>query len=335
MKRIPEHVVQQIVSATDIVRIVGEYVRLEKRGARWVGLCPFHNEKTPSFGVNEDRAFFYCFGCKKGGDAITFIKEIEKCGYVEALERLAEKAGIAITYEGEEDPAEARAAKERDSLLELYERLAGTFHHLLLSDRSGAAALSYARNRHLSDETIAAFRLGYAPADRGWLYRFLKSKAYSDDFLASSGLFSRNYATTSIFSDRLMFPICDIRGRVVAFGGRILSGDGPKYINSPETAIFKKHETLFGLNMAASSMRSSGEAILCEGYMDTIAFHAAGVSNAVAPLGTAFTESQASILKRYARVIILSFDSDEAGKKPLNARLALPKPLDWPSVSSE
>lgn len=323
MKRIPEHIVQQIVSATDIVRVVGEYVRLEKRGARWVGLCPFHNEKTPSFGVNEDRAFFYCFGCKKGGDAITFVKEIEKCGYVEALERLAEKAGIAIAYEGEDDPAEAQAARERDSLLELYERLAGTFHHLLLSDRNGAAALSYAKNRHLSDATITAFRLGYAPADRGWLYRFLKSKSYSDDFLAGSGLFSRNYPTTSIFSDRLMFPICDIRGRVVAFGGRILSGDGPKYINSPETAIFRKHETLFGLNMAASSMRSSGEAILCEGYMDTIAFHAAGVSNAVAPLGTAFTESQAAILKRYARVIILSFDSDEAGKKATERALGI------------
>ncbi len=323
MKRIPEHVVQQIVSATDIVRIVGEYVRLEKRGARWVGLCPFHNEKTPSFGVNEDRAFFYCFGCKKGGDAITFVKEIEKCGYVEALERLAEKAGIAITYEGEEDPAEAQAARERDSLLELYERLAGTFHHLLLSDRGGMSTLSYARNRHLSDATITAFRLGYAPADRGWLYRFLKSKSYSDDFLAGSGLFSRNYPTTSIFSDRLMFPICDIRGRVVAFGGRVLSGDGPKYINSPETAIFRKHETLFGLNMAVASMRSSGEAILCEGYMDAIAFHAAGVSNAVAPLGTAFTESQASILKRYARVIILSFDSDEAGKRATERALGI------------
>ncbi|HUW70774.1 MAG TPA: DNA primase [bacterium] len=323
MKRIPEHIVQQIVSATDIVRIVGEYVRLEKRGARWVGLCPFHNEKTPSFGVNEDRAFFYCFGCKKGGDAITFIKEIEKCGYVEALERLAERAGIAITYEGEDDPAELRAAQERDSLLELYERLAGTFHHLLLSDRRGAAALSYARNRHLSDETIASFRLGYAPSDRGWLHRFLKGKAYSDEFLAGSGLFSRNYPTTTIFSDRLMFPISDIRGRVVAFGGRVLSGDGPKYINSPETAIFKKHETLFGLNMAAAAMRTGGEAILCEGYMDAIAFHAAGVSNAVAPLGTAFTESQASIIKRYARVIILSFDSDEAGRKATERALGI------------
>ena len=323
MKRIPQHVVEQIVAATDIVHVVGEYVRLEKRGARWVGLCPFHNEKTPSFGVNEDRSFFYCFGCKKGGDAITFIKEIEKCGYVEALERLAQKAGMAITYEGEDDPAEVRAAQERDSLLELYERLAGTFHHLLLEDRRGTAALGYARSRHLSDQTIDLFRLGYAPADRGWLHRFLKSKSYSDEFLAGSGLFSRTYPTTSIFSDRLMFPISDMRGRVVAFGGRLLSGDGPKYINSPETAIFRKHETLFGLHLAASSMRSGGAAILCEGYMDTLAFHAAGVSHAVAPLGTAFTESQASIIKRYARVVVLSFDSDEAGRKATERALGI------------
>lgn len=313
MRRIPERVVQDIVSRTDIVKIVGEYVRLEKRGSRWVGLCPFHNEKTPSFGVNEDRGFFYCFGCKKGGDAITFVKEIEKCGYVEALETLAEKAGVAISYEGDDDPEEARAAKERESLYELYERLAGTFRHFLVSDPRGAEALAYARRRALPDEVIASFRLGYAPAERSWLYRFLRGKSYSAEFLARSGLFSKKYPETSIFSDRLMFPIADARGRVVAFGGRLLHGDGPKYINSPETVIFKKHDTLFALPEAAQAMRTSSTAILCEGYMDAIAFHAAGVSNAVAPLGTSFTEQQASLLKRYASTLVLSFDSDGAG----------------------
>ncbi|MBU0928424.1 MAG: DNA primase [Spirochaetes bacterium] len=323
MKRIPERIVQDIVSRTDIVRIVGEYVRLEKRGSRWTGLCPFHNEKTPSFGVNEERGFFYCFGCKKGGDAITFVKEIERCGYVEALEHLAEKAGVLVTYEGDEDPAEAKAAKERQSLYELYERLAGTFHHLLLSDPRGAEALEYARRRKLSDDILKSFRIGYAPKDRSWLYRFLRGKSYSADFLETTGLFSRKYAGSVIFSDRLMFPIDDARGRVVAFGGRILSGDGPKYINSPETDIFKKHDTLFGLSKSAQAMRTTGESILCEGYMDAIAFHAAGVSNAVAPLGTAFTDSQAALIKRYAGTVVIGFDSDEAGTRATERAIAI------------
>lgn len=314
MKRIPERIVREIRERVDMVALVGEYVRLEKRGARWIGLCPFHNEKTPSFGVNQERGFFYCFGCKKGGDAITFVKEVERCGYVEALELLAEKAGVRLEYEGDEDPAEAEAARARGSLYELYERLAGTFHHFLMADGRGERALAYARSRRLSDETIARFRLGYAPADRTWLYRFLRSKSYSEAFLAESGLFSKKYPEVTIFSDRLLFPIADLRGRVVAFGGRLLSGDGPKYINSPETALFKKHDTLFGLSVAAQDMRSKGEALLCEGYMDCIAFHVAGCANAVAPLGTAFTEGQAALIKRFAGTVVIGFDSDAAGR---------------------
>jgi len=323
MKRIPERIIQDIVSHTDIVRVVSEYVRLDKRGSRWVGLCPFHNEKTPSFGVNEERSFFYCFGCKKGGDAITFVKEMEKCGYVEALERLAEKAGIAVTYEGDDDPAEVKAIKEREALYELYERLSGTFHHLLCRDATGTEVLTYISNRGLSDEIIKMFALGYTPKDRLWLHRFLRSKSYSAEFLSETGLFSKKYPETAIFSDRLMFPILDAKGRVVAFGGRLMSGDGPKYLNSPETAIFKKHETLFALNRAIPAIRASGEVFICEGYMDAIAFHASGVSNAVAPLGTSFTDSQSSMLKRYARTAILCFDSDEAGRKATERAIAI------------
>ncbi len=313
MKKIPEHIVKDIIARTDIVQVIGSYVRLEKRGARWTGLCPFHNEKTPSFGVNEEKGFFFCFGCKKGGDAITFIREIEKCNYVEALERLAEKAGISISYEGEDDPAETLANQNRESILSLYERLAGTFHHFLISDATGTQALAYLRGRKLTKEILERFRIGYAPKNRTWLYRFLRSKSYSPEFLAETGLFSKKYPEISIFSDRIMFPISDSRGRFIAFGGRLLTGDGPKYLNSPETIIFKKHETLFGLSLASASIRTSGEAILCEGYMDTIAFHAAGVSNAIAPLGTSFTDSQATLTKRYGNVIILAFDSDTAG----------------------
>jgi DNA primase len=314
MKKIPEHLIKEIISRTDIVRVVGSYVRLEKRGARWTGLCPFHNEKTPSFGVNEEKGFFFCFGCKKGGDAITFIREIEKCSYVEALERLAEKAGISISFEGEENPAEALAVKTRESMFSLYERLAGTFHHLLVSDSNSEQALNYLSGRKLTPEILNLFSIGYAPSSRTWLYRFLRSKSYSSEFLAETGLFSKKYPEISFFSDRIMFPIYDVRGRVIAFGGRLLSGDGPKYLNSPETMIFKKHETLFGLSMASEAIRAIGETILCEGYMDTVAFHAAGITNAVAPLGTSFTEGQASLIKRYGNVVILTFDNDLAGK---------------------
>lgn len=323
MKRIPDHIVRDIVARTDIVRVVSQYVRLEKRGSRWVGLCPFHNEKTPSFGINEERGFFYCFGCKKGGDAITFIKEIEKCAYVEAVEQLADKAGITISYEGEDDPEQLRAARDRDALYELYQRIAGTFRHLLVSDPRGAEALAYVRSRGFSDAVSESFGLGYAPKDRTWLHRFLLGKSYSPQFLEKTGLFSAKYPGSAIFSDRLIFPIHDARGRVVAFGGRLLAGEGPKYLNSPETTIYRKHETLFGLSKASQAMRQSGEAILCEGYMDTIAFHAAGVANAVAPLGTSFTEGQASLIKRYAATVILGFDSDSAGIKAAEKAIGL------------
>ncbi|HOX92644.1 MAG TPA: DNA primase, partial [Spirochaetales bacterium] len=323
MKRIPDHIVQQVIAQSDIVRVVGEYVRLEKRGSRWTGLCPFHTEKTPSFGVNEERGFFYCFGCKKGGDAITFIREMEGCGYVEAVERLATKAGVTISYEGEDDPEERKKAQEKDALYELYERLSGAFHHLLREDPRGSHALSYARSRCLGDDIITGFRLGYAPADRRWLSRFLESKGYSKDFLARSGLFSQNYADVSIFSDRLLFPIRDERGRTVAFGGRLLSGEGPKYINSPETAIFRKHDTLFALSDAREAMRSAAVAMVCEGYMDALAFHAAGVRYAVAPLGTSFTEGQAKLIKRYATSVVLAFDGDQAGIKATERAIGL------------
>lgn len=314
MKRIPDSLVQEISARSDIVSVVGEYVRLERRGSRLVGLCPFHNERTPSFNVNPDRGFFYCFGCKKGGDAVTFIKEIERCGYVEALERLAEKAGIALRYEGDDDPEADKAAKRKASLYELYDRLAGSFHHLLTGDARGAAALAYARSRGLSDQTIREFKLGFVPADRYWLHRFLSAKAYSADFLAQSGLFSQKYPELCIFAGRLVFPIEDARGRVVAFGGRLLEGDGPKYINSPETALFRKQEQLFAFAKAAKGIRERGYAVVCEGYMDAIAFHASGAPYAVAPLGTAFTEQQAALLKRQAPVVALAFDADEAGR---------------------
>ncbi len=315
MKRIAEHIVSEIREKSDIVSVIKDYVRLEKRGSRWIGLCPFHKEKTPSFGINEEQAFFYCFGCKKGGDVITFIKEIEACSYIEALEILAKKLGIQLQYEGEADQAWQKQQKYYECLYELYERLSATFHHLLLADSRGSQALEYIKKRGIKDDVLKRFRIGYAPKDRRWLHDFLISKSFSEEFLKKSGLFSKTYSEFSIFSDRLMFPIQDNKGRTVAFGGRLLSGDGPKYINSPETAIYKKNENLFGLSLAVKTIKDRSEAILCEGYMDCISFHSAGLDYAVAPLGTSFTENQAALLKRYAATVIISFDSDVAGNK--------------------
>lgn len=315
MKRIADGLVQEIQARNDILTVVGTFVRLEKHGSRWLGLCPFHNEKTPSFGVQPDKGFFYCFGCKKGGDSITFIKEIEKCSYIEAIERLAGIYGIPLVYETSDDPAVAQRTQAKDSLLELYKRLVTTFNYLLLSDKRGQAALAYLESRGIGRKTIATFELGYVPEDRNWLYGFLRSKAYSPEFLKQSGLFSAKYPEFSIFTGRVVFPILDYRGRPVAFGGRTLNERGPKYINSPETEVFRKNENLFGLSAAIPRIRDTKKVVICEGYMDVLAFHEAGLSNAVAPLGTAFTENQAQLLQRYAEMAVLCFDSDRAGSE--------------------
>jgi len=313
MKRIPEGLVQEIQARNDILAVVGNFVRLEKHGSRWIGLCPFHNEKTPSFGVQPDKGFFYCFGCKKGGDSITFIKEIEKCGYIEAIERLAGIYGIPLVYEGSDDPAALQQQQQKEALYDLYKRLAGTFHHLLLADKKGEQALEYILARGFSRQTIEAFSLGYVPEDRGWVYNFLRKKAYSPDFLQRSGLFSSKYPEFSIFTGRLVFPIYDYRDRPVAFGGRTLTDRGPKYINSPETELFRKNENLFGLSAALPAIRESKKVIICEGYLDVMAFFEAGLPLAVAPLGTAFTDTQAQLLQRYAETAVLCFDADRAG----------------------
>jgi DNA primase len=286
MSRIPEETVRTILDRTDIVAVIGDYVRLEKRGGRYLGLCPFHNEKTPSFSVDREKGFFYCFGCHKGGDVITFLREQDKLSYREALEELAKKAGVPLEFE-EAPPEEEKARK---ALFELYDRIAGTFHYLLTEHESGKEALAYLRRRGVPDAFRDAFRLGYAPRDRRWLYSFLRKKGYSADFLAHSGIFAERHPDFPLFADRLIFPITTARGETIAFGGRLLEGDGPKYINSPDTVLFHKQENLFALDKAQASIKKEGKALICEGYMDALSFHIAGISYAVAPLGTAFTE---------------------------------------------
>jgi len=325
MKRIRKTSVEAVVGRTDIAAVIGEYVHLLKAGSGYKGLCPFHNEKTPSFNVVPEKGLFYCFGCQKGGDVIAFLREIEGLTFVEAVERLAEKAGLPLEYEGEdgEPDTASRENKLRDSLYELYDRLAATFHWMLLEHSSGKAALDYLRRRKVDDAVLRSFRLGYAPRDRRWLHGFLRDKGYSPDFLAGTGLFSRDYPDRSFFSDRVIFPITDTRGRCIAFGGRLLRGDGPKYLNSPESPIFRKQETLFALSAAARAIRSERSVLICEGYMDVLAYHQAGVENAVAPLGTAFTDAQAHLLRRYAETAVFGFDADEAGQRAAERALII------------
>jgi len=311
MARISPQIRQEILDKTDFLSVYQEHVRLQKKGASFWGLCPFHSEKTPSFSVSPDTGLFYCFGCHKGGSIIQFIMDIDRLSYTEAMQELAQRCGVQIRFEESEELGETE--KERQALLELNERLSKTFHWFLMNHDFGRPALEILHKRGLSDELIEKFSIGYAPANRQWLYSFLKAKGYTDDSLKHSGLFSKKDLAYPLFADRIMFPIGDAKGRIIAFGGRAMNEDGPKYINSPDTAVFRKQETLFAFSQAVDSIKNSDTAIICEGYMDALSFHAAGLTNAVAPLGTAFTSQQAMIIRRKSSNIILCFDTDEAG----------------------
>ncbi|MFP4382566.1 MAG: DNA primase [Spirochaetia bacterium] len=308
--RIPEDVIDKITETIDIVSIVGEYVNLKKTGKNYTGLCPFHTEKTPSFNVTPEKNAYYCFGCQNGGSAITFIMNIEGLSFPEAVKRLADKAGISIP----ESPAD-KNYRNTKPLEELYDRLTKSFSYILRNDPRGQTAREYLDSRNISAETTEAFALGYHPRQRNWLYQFLRNKNYTDDFLSKSGLFSAKKKDWSIFTDRLIFPIRNRMGKTIAFGGRKLSDFGPKYINSPETDIFKKGNTLYGLYISLQNIRKEDTFILVEGYTDVLALYQAGIRNCVAPLGTSFTENQAKLLKRYASNALLFFDGDEAGAK--------------------
>lgn len=307
--RIPEPVIQEINRRISIVDVVSDYLTLEKKGGRFWGLCPFHSEKTPSFSVTEDENLFYCFGCHKGGSLFTFLMELEGISFIEAVKQLAEKAGVDIP----DSETDFGSAKKENALEELYSRLVKTFTYFLKESGEGKKALDYLSRRGVSEQTMEAFDLGYAPADRRWLYRFLREKNYSREFLATSGLFSAKYPEVSLFSDRLMFPIFSNRGKAVAFGGRTLGDGEPKYINSPETGLFRKRETLFGLSKVLPVIRRDKKAYIVEGYFDVLAVYQAGAGGAVAPLGTAFTVEQGRLLKRYVNEVVLLFDGDKAG----------------------
>lgn len=307
--RIPEETIREIERRVDIVDVVSRYVRLERKGGRYWGLSPFATEKTPSFSVVPDEGFYYCFSTNRGGSVFTFLMELEGLSFPEAVEQLGREVGIEV----HPDPGESEANRERDALRELYRRVAGSFSHLYRNHPTGEQAREYMARRGITDETVEAFGVGYAPKGRRWLFDFLTSKGYSRDFLARSGLFSRNYPEISLFRNRVIFPIRNRRGEVIAFGGRALGDDSAKYINSPESPLFKKSRELYGLDLALQGIRKGNEAVIVEGYMDVIACHQAGIDRAVAPLGTAFTEEHAVALRRVCDRLVLVFDADRAG----------------------
>lgn len=311
--------IDEVAAKTDIISLVSEYVPLEQRGSNWWGCCPFHNEKTPSFSVSQDKKFFYCFGCGASGSIFDFVKDMEKISFAESVELLAKKAGVRLNYSaGAAVHKDDSALKLKDEYKNLYTRVAGTFHYLLMETQAGKFALDYVKRRGLTKETLEKFKIGYSPADRKWLRQFLAKKNYTDAFLDNSGLFSKKHPDSAFFSDRLMFPIFDREGDVVAMGGRFLRGDAeksPKYLNSGDLIQYKKGSTLYAFNFAKASVREKKKVIFCEGYMDCIAYHQCGLTWAVAPLGTSLTDEQILLVKNFAEEIFLSFDSDGAGQK--------------------
>jgi DNA primase len=308
---------EQIRAASDIVEVVGSYIPLKRAGGNFVALCPFHREKSPSFNVNPHLQIFHCFGCHKGGDVFTFVKEYESVDFPEAVRRLAERARIPLEYELGAAEQQSRGLKEK--LLEVHEQITQRWQNALANEASGQIARDYLARRGVSGEAIQIFRLGYAPDAWDDTVNWARSKGFESDLMEKAGLIlhkeetDRNYDR---FRGRLMFPICDEQGRVVGFSGRVLAGDEKtaKYVNSPETAIFTKSKIFFGLDKSKRALLDSQSAIVCEGQLDLIACFMAGVQNVVAPQGTAFTGDHARILKRYVEEVVLCFDSDVAGQ---------------------
>ena len=306
----PEEIVEEVRSRNDIVDVISGYVKLQKKGSNYFGLCPFHNEKSPSFSVSPQKQMYYCFGCGAGGNVITFLMEYESYTFPEALKILADRAGVKLP-EVEYSKEERIKADRRSILLEI-NKLAANYFYYQLHQPQGKMGYEYFRNRRLSDDTIRRFGLGFANKTSSDLYQYLRAKGYGDDILKDTGLVAfEERGTHDKFWNRVMFPIMDVNNRVIGFGGRVMGDGTPKYLNSPETLIFDKSRNLYGLNYARTSREKY--ILACEGYMDVIAMHQAGFTNAVASLGTAFTSQQAALLKRYTDTVILTYDSDGAG----------------------
>lgn len=303
-------IIDEVISRNDIVDVISGYIKLKKNGSSYVGLCPFHTEKSPSFSVSGSRQLYHCFGCGAGGNVVTFVMEYEKFTFPEAVKLLADRVNMELP-EVEYNEQERRERGIRDKLLEI-NKLAATYYYKQLRTEHGKLGLDYLKKRGLSDETIQRFGLGYS-AQGSSIYRYLKEQGYDDDILKESGLFSYERGINDKFFNRVMFPIMDINNKVIGFGGRVMGDAKPKYLNSPETKLFDKSRNLYGLNIARASRKDN--LIICEGYMDVISLHQAGFNQAVASLGTALTPGQARLMKRYTDNVLITYDSDEAGIK--------------------
>lgn len=308
-----DEIIEEVRTKNDIVDVISGYVRLQKKGNSYFGLCPFHNEKSPSFSVSRQKQMYYCFGCGAGGNVFTFLMEYENFTFQEAVKTLADRAGVDLP-EAEYSKEARERADLKATLLDI-NKLAAKYYYAQLRQPQGAAGLKYLKDRQLGDDMLKAFGLGYSNKYSDDLYRYLKGKGYQDDILAKAGLISydERQGVYDKFWNRVMFPIMDVNNRVIGFGGRVMGDAKPKYLNSPETPVFDKSRNLYGLNRARRSKKS--HFLLCEGYMDVISLHQAGFDNAIASLGTALTPGHASLIKRYVNEVYLTYDSDEAGTR--------------------
>ncbi len=309
MVRYSDDVIEEIISSNDIVDVVSQYVTLKRSGRNFLGLCPFHKEKTPSFSVSPDKQIFHCFGCGVGGNVIHFVSKIENLNFKESLEMLADKAGIILpTIDSGED---SKRQELKEKIYKINEAVAELYHKTLY-EPIAKPAQEYVKKRKLDNKTLVNFKIGYAP-NQNVLYRFLKEKGFNEEEILTSTLvkkYNNNYIDS--FKNRLIFPILDVRNRVIAFGGRVLDNSLPKYINSPDTIVYNKGRNLYGLNVAKNSRLD--KIIMVEGYMDCVSLHQRGIPNAVASLGTALTENQGRLLRKYSEKVIISYDSDGAGQ---------------------
>jgi DNA primase len=315
---------ERVKQQADIVRVIGEYVRLKKSGANFTGLCPFHQERTPSFAVHPVKQIYHCFGCGAGGDVFKFVMEMEKSPFPEAIRTVAEKCGIAIPKPRERSPEERRENQQRSALVEMHRETAAFFARALHDSPEGKVAAAYLEDRGLDREAMKRFGLGFAPSSGDALLRFLKQK-YPEKLLDVSGLISRDQSGRAYdrFRRRIMFPIANEAGKVIAFGGRAMGDDTPKYMNSPETPIYTKSTVLYHLDRAKEALRQSDFAVLVEGYMDAIAVARAGIANVVASCGTSLAEPQIKLLGRFTRRVIVNYDPDTAGQAATERSISL------------
>ena len=313
--QVSEDVIEEVRKTNDIVDVIGEYIQLKKQGRNYFGLCPFHGEKTPSFSVTQEKQIFHCFGCGKGGNVLTFVMEMEQYTFYEALRFLADKSGVDLPDVSHRQ--KSSMSQENQSILSASEWITKLYHHLLRYTKDGKTGYQYFKDRGITDKTIDTFQLGFAPNVKDFTAEFLQKKGFHQQILVKAGLLSLNEdnSITDRFRGRVMFPIRNHLGKTIAFGGRTISEQEPKYLNSPESDLFQKGKILYNFDLAKKHIRKQSEAVLFEGYMDVISAYEAGVKNGVATLGTSLTESQARLLRRYVDAVIICYDADKAGNE--------------------